>query len=356
MKIKLIHLLSSLTLLISTTNALADVAALDACLKQGYATLPDRRSIVAAAIDMNQAAVSTFGQAKRDQIFEIGSVTKTFTANLLAQSIIGGKINLDDPIPAHWQKPGATITYRHLTTHMSGIIKGAFPGQIITNELFPFEGLTIPVFKDLYFNTPLAATPGTKWQYSNMGETLLGLILAELSGQSYDQAVQEKILNTLGMTDSYFELPAVAVQRFPKGIMVDRRATGAGESQEMPHWDFYKTAADPTGGLRSTIDDMIRYTRANLDPDSTSLAPAIKLSQVPLLTFTPDHNVWMAMNWIVEPEKSLIWHNGETYGFNSIVAINTSTHEAVVAMTDTTVLTPSGFDTGLQDVAFSCLR
>lgn len=355
MRTKLVKFLSSLTFLLVTTNAIADVAALDACLKQGYANLPDRRSIVAAAIDMNQAAVSTFGQAKRDQIFEIGSVTKTFTANLLAQSIIGGKINLDDPIPAAWQKPGSIITYQHLTTHMSGIVEGMFPGQTITNEWFPFEGLTIPVFKDLYFRTPLKSTPGTTWNYSNMGETVLGLILAEASGKSYDQLVQEKILNTLGMTDSYFELPAAAVQRFPKGIMVDRTATGTGESQDMPHWDLYKTAADPAGGLRSTIDDMIRYTRANIDPDSTSLAPAIKLSQAPL-TFVQDSNIWMAMNWIVQPEKSLIWHNGETYGFNSIIAINTSSHEAVVAMTDTTVLTPSGFDTGIQNVAFSCLR
>jgi len=133
------------------------------------------------------------------------------------------------------------------------------------------------------------------------------------------------------------------------------------ETQDVPYWDLYKTAIDPAGGIRSTIGDMVKYAKANLAPASSPLEQSIALSQQQLY-FIQEHNMWIGMNWIIQPDKGLVWHNGETYGFNSILAISKNHNQAVVAMTDTTVVVKDAngnntLDTaGLQNVAFDCLR
>jgi CubicO group peptidase (beta-lactamase class C family) len=157
------------------------------------------------------------------------------------------------------------------------------------------------------------------------------------------------------MNESYFKVPEHSIERFPRGfIAIDKKL------QETPHWDLYKTAINPAGGIRSTIGDMVKYARANLNPVSTVLEKSILKSHEPLFLLDTK-KVWIGMNWIVEPNEKLVWHNGQTYGFNSILAVSKKTGIAVVAMTNTSVLNSSGdgsqsFDTGLQDVVFSCLK
>jgi CubicO group peptidase (beta-lactamase class C family) len=333
----------------------ADLARTADCLQQGYHALADRHAIAAAVVDESSAKILLFGAASANQIFEIGSITKTFTATLLAQSVLSGRVRLSDPIPADYQKPGSVITYRQLTTHTSGITGALFPGYTPVNPMTPFDGLTIPLFKMLYARTPLASAPGTIWSYSNIATSLLGLILSEEAGRSYEDLVRERIFGALGMSDSYFEVPADASMRFPEGFMVDQD----GKAQAVPHWDLYRTAIDPAGGIRSTIGDMIKYARAQLVPQSSALSSAIELSQQPLYAIH-EPKMWIGMNWIVQPDQKLIWHNGETFGFNTIVAVSRTKGLSVVALTDTTVLKAAGsggieFDDSLQSIAFGCL-
>jgi CubicO group peptidase (beta-lactamase class C family) len=332
------------------------LSALKECVRQGYAGLTNRHAIVAAVLDADTSQILTFGSAKEDQIFEIGSVTKTFTANLLAQSVGAGTLKLSDTIPAIYQKAGASITYQHLTTHTSGIIAGIFPDFQVTHPLSPYDGLTVPIFKTLYAGTPLATPPGAVSSYSNIGVSLLGLIMAENAGSTYEEQVRSKIFKVLGLNNTYFDIPESDRSRFPHGYMID----ADGKTQDMPHWDLYQTAIDPAGGIRSTIGDMVKYANANLAPSKSPLANSIQISQQKILRIR-NPNVWIGMNWMIEPDDGLIWHNGQTYGFNSILAISTKRHQSVVAMTDTTVMVKdtagkTGFDTGLQDVAFRCLK
>ena len=214
----------------------------------------------------------------------------------------------------------------------------------------------------MYARTPLDTPPGEAWAYSNIGVSLLGLILAENAGSSYEQLVNEKILNLLGLNDTFFQVPETELHRFPEGYLID----ADGQIRNMPHWDLFKTAIDPAGGLRSSIGDMAKYAQANVNPDSSALAEPIKLAQQKLYSI-PDGklgnmvNMDIGMNWILQPDDGIIWHNGLTYGFNTILAISTKTHQAVVAMTDTTMQIKDvngkiSFDTSLQDVAFACLK
>jgi CubicO group peptidase (beta-lactamase class C family) len=133
-----------------------------------------------------------------------------------------------------------------------------------------------------------------------------------------------------------------------------------GNIWKIPHWDLFKTAVNPAGGLRASIGDMAKYAQVNLNPNGSALAVPIKLAQQPLYSI-PYRNKQMGMNWILEPNDGLIWHDGLTYGFNTILAISTKTNQAVVAMTDTTVQVADAsgdvsFDMSLEDVAFACLK
>lgn len=248
------------------------------------------------------------------------------------------------------------MTYQHLTTHTSGIIAGLFPDFKVTNELFPFEGLTSLIFKNLYTRTPLASPSGTTWAYSNIGSSLLGLILSEKSNRPFAKMVSEQILKPLKMHETYFQVPASKMNRFPTGYMIEL----GGAKKRIPHWNLYSTAINPAGGIRSTIKDMILYARAHLLPGSSPLKSSVALTRKPLYPIK-NPNLWIGMNWIIQPDTGLIWHNGQTYGFNSILVISTKKQQAVVAMTDTTVIkkTANGvatFEPSLQDVAFDCMK
>lgn len=332
-----------------------DLASLRACVQNRYALMTKRHAIVAAVLDREKTEILTFGSGSETQLFEIGSITKTFTANLLAQAILEGSLKLDDSIPENYQKPNSNITYRHLTTHTSGIISGMFPAFKANNELLPFEGLTIPIFKDLYANTPLENIPETKPSYSNMGVALLGLILSENAGKSYETLVEQKIFRPMEMSKTYFQVPENQLQNFSNGQLVNE----SGEKQEIPHWNLYQTAIDPAGGIVSNIRDMVKYARSNLSPETSPLRDSISLSHQPLVKYD-DNGMWMGMNWVLKPEQKVVLHNGRTYGFNSILIASQIKGQAIVALTDTNYIKkdPQGvesFDESLQNVAFECI-
>ena len=354
---KQIRVFFSVTFIAISGSAGADsLSSIKTCITQGYKGMTNRHGIAAAVVDAYGWQIMTFGSAQPDQLFEIGSVTKTFTANLLAQSVASGAININDAIPDAYQKQGSTITYQHLTTHTSGIIEGIFPSFRIKNPLSPFDGLTTRRFKKLYARTPLATTPSMAWSYSNIGISLLGLILAENADSTYENLVKDKILKVLNLNDSFFQIPKSDRHRFAEGRLIDLD----GRIHNMPHWDLYKTAINPAGGLRSSITDMAKYAQANLNPESSSLAGPIRLAQQKLYSI-PERNADMGMNWILQPNDGLIWHNGLTYGFNTILAISTKRNQAVVAITDTNIQIKDAegklsFDSSLQNVAFECLK
>jgi CubicO group peptidase (beta-lactamase class C family) len=325
------------------------------CLNQKYKALTKFNGIVVAVLNADETRIMTFGKAQKNQIFEIGSVTKTFTGNLLAQSVVEGRVKLSDAVPSEYQITDSPITYQHLTTHTSGIIVGNFPDYVSTNPESPYDGITIPVFKNLYGQTPVATKPGEAWAYSNIGTGLLGLVLGENEQVSYENLIIQKIFKPLGMNDSYFEVPASELYRFPLGNIADEN-----EMRPFSHWDLYKTAINPAGGIRSTISDMAIYARANLIPESTPLDSAITLAHQPLY-FIEDFQSWIGMNWIIEPAKDLIWHNGSTIGFKSILAISKTQGIAVVAMTDTGLYSTGSDgevieDPSLQNSVFECLK
>ena len=159
-------------------------------------------------------------------LFNIGSITKTFTTLLLADMATQGIVNLNDPIdkylPSSVKVPefnGTKITLEDLATHTSGLpflpsniwLNGKVGGTINPNYSANqmFAALS---------NFTLTREPGSKFQYSDFGVGLLGYILSLKTGVPYEQLVKDRILNALGMNDTKITLSQNDIKnRFPVG-------------------------------------------------------------------------------------------------------------------------------------------
>jgi CubicO group peptidase (beta-lactamase class C family) len=194
-----------------------------------------------------------------DMVFELGSITKQFTAAAILLLQERGQLRVEDEItkylpdfPTHGQR----ITLENLLTHTSGIPSyTGLPEWLprIREDLKPAE--LIAIFKD----KPLEFNPGERWVYDNSGFFLLGAIIEKVSGKSYEQFVEEEIFQKLGMTHSRYDHPEE---------IIPRRASGysTGNSQDdkgFRNADFISmTHPYAAGSLMSTVDDLAIWDRA----------------------------------------------------------------------------------------------
>jgi CubicO group peptidase (beta-lactamase class C family) len=264
----------------------------------------------------------------RDTVFEIGSITKTFTALLLADMTERHEVALDDPVskylPANVTVParnGRAITLADLTTHTSGLprIPSNMDATSLDNPYATYDATKLYAFLSGY---QLTRDPGAQWEYSNLGAGLLGHALARRAGMSYEQLVKTRILDPLGMASTSITL--TADQR--------RRAATAHDEGLNPvsMWDLDALAG--AGALRSTADDLLTYAAAHAGLIDTPLKAAMERmrafrrpGQTPAME--------QAMGWLVlKPLGSEVFlHDGGTHGFRSAITIDPAHKRAAVA-------------------------
>ena len=192
-----------------------------------------KAALVVGFIDSNGTKVISFGNISKENnipvngstIFNIASITKTFTTLVLADMVKQGIVNLNDPIekylPSNVKVPqydGHKITIENLATHTSGL--PFMPSNVWINntvgDLNPNYNET-QLYQGLS-NTTLLSEPGTKFLYSDFGMGLLGHILSVKAGIPYEQLVKDRILDVLGMNDTKINLSENDIKyRFPVG-------------------------------------------------------------------------------------------------------------------------------------------
>jgi CubicO group peptidase (beta-lactamase class C family) len=247
-----------------------------------------------------------------ETVFEIGSVTKQFTAAALMMLVEEGKVGLDDSIakhlpqvPAHWRG----ITVRHLLTHSSGIqeylsVRG-LPEQ--AHAAKSHDEMTRLLGERLN----LEFAPGETWAYSNSGYLLLGNVIERVSGKSYWEFLRERIFTPLGMT---------ATRSSDPGTVIPKRATGYGwsdgrfENRRALHENAYAA-----GAIGSTIRDMARWEAA-LHRGALLSTRSWDATWTPLTVSrgaTPPFSY--GFGWMVDHEhgKRAMFHSGGTPGFSS---------------------------------------
>ena len=199
-----------------------------------------------------------------DTKFDLGSMNKMFTAVAIAQLAERGKLSFTDTVgrllPDYPNKAVAEkVTVHHLLTHTSGM--GSYFNEAFSANLNNMK--TVAAYLPLFANDPLAFEPGTKWQYSNAGFTVLGLIIEKVSGQSYYDYVKEHIFKPAGMvnTDSYErdkDVPNLAVGYTKMGDN-GRPDPSAPRRANTP---MRPAKGSPAGGGYSTVEDLLRFSLA----------------------------------------------------------------------------------------------
>jgi CubicO group peptidase (beta-lactamase class C family) len=290
-------------------------------------------------IDHGEKRVLAYGTAKPDSIFEIGSISKTFTGLLLAQMVEQGKVKFDEPVrellPAGpVAKPaGSEITLLDLATQHSGLprMPDNFHPADNSNPYADYRAANLYAFLAKHG----VAKPGdTTFLYSNLGFGLLGQALANRAGVPYSELLQNEITGPLGMKDTVVALSAQQQLRF---------ITGHDAAHHPAHaWDLDALAG--AGAIRSTADDMLTYLQANLHPDklpsTATQTPSGKtlgaaLAQSHELRADASPGMRIALAWLYVAATGSYWHNGGTGGYSSFAFFNPKADYAVVVLVNT---------------------
>ncbi len=264
--------------------------------------------------------------------FEIGSITKTFTATLLADMVARGNVSLSDPVskylPPEVRMPTFSdreITLVDLATHTSGLSDPVMQAALSSRGVE--DALAVPV-EELFAmlsGYELSREPGTVVEYSNAGMGLLGLALGRATGSSLPALVQERILEPLGMTETAYDLEEVPVESQVQGFYGERAVPPVVNS----------SALDGAGGLRSNMEDMLRFLAANVGAADTDLGRAMRDAQgARHPTGAGGRSVGLAWSTVVLGGRELIEHSGDTDGFTTQIAFDPEREVGVVLLTN----------------------
>ena len=287
---------------------------------------PDGHTQIVAAGDPGPGRPPLDGNT----VFEIGSITKVFTATVLASLAEEGKVRLDDPVqkflPASVRMPtlsGKPITLALLAEQRSGLPR--LPDNMkFANPANPYADYSVPQLYEFLSRYQLTRDPGETFEYSNLGVGLLGHVLALATGRSYEQLVRERITAPLQMTHTSIALTP---------WMRDHLALGHDpEGKVVGNWDLPTLAG--AGALRSTTLDMLKFLDANIRPRPGTLGRAMALAQQ--VRAPAGSGMSIGLNWIMVPAGSdtVVWHNGGTGGYRTFIGFVPSRKLGIVVLTN----------------------
>ncbi|SIO33956.1 CubicO group peptidase, beta-lactamase class C family [Singulisphaera sp. GP187] len=235
----------------------------------------------------DESLVLGYGKIARDDdrtpdgqtVFEIGSVTKVFSAALLAEMSGRGEVGIDQPVaellPPEVRMPsrrGEPITLAHLSEHTSALPR--LPGNLwptVTDQKNPYRDYQVSHLYEYLKGARVGFPPGTGAAYSNLGAGLLGHVLSLRAGLPYGELMAERILRPLGLTDTAIALSEDQASRLAPGHDAMGKPTA--------NWDLPTLAG--AGALRSTADEMVSFLRANLGPPDSPAGAALRACHAP---------------------------------------------------------------------------
>jgi CubicO group peptidase (beta-lactamase class C family) len=309
-------------------------------LKTGQLAPSTGAGVSIALIDHGVRRVFSYGTAKPDSIFEIGSITKTFTGLILSQMVKQGKVKFDDPVrellpPGTVTKPaGVEITLLDLATQHSGLPR--LPDNFHpADPKNPYADYTAVDLYAFLAKQTVAKPADAGFLYSNLGFGLLGQALADRAGVPYPALLKAEVTDPLHLRDTTVSLTPEQQARFIPGH--------TGDHQPAPAWDLVALAG--AGAIRSTAGDMLTYLEANLHPDSfrpagftpTGSTLADALIQQHELRADAMPGTRIALAWLFDTESGNYWHNGATGGYSAYAFFNPKGDYAAVVLLNATL-------------------
>ncbi len=272
-----------------------------------------------------QQRVFAYGTAQPNSIYEIGSITKTFTGLALAQLAVAGKAALDEPIrqllpPIEVPQPSQKeMTLLDLATHRSGLPHN--PNNLHSSDKYdPYAGYTAT---DLYVFLNywgVSRSPHPSFLYSNVGFGLLGHALANRAGTTYPDLLR-RITEPLGMHDTVVNLSPEQRTRLIQGYSGPHSPVGPMDLGVL----------EGAGAIQSTAPDMLRYLNANLHPEQTlQLRAALEFSHQLRGQFAPEGSI--ALAWLYDAHSGMYRHDGAMAGYTSDAFFSPAGDYAVVVL------------------------
>jgi D-alanyl-D-alanine-carboxypeptidase/D-alanyl-D-alanine-endopeptidase len=260
-------------------------------------------------------------------VFEIGSITKVFTGILLADAVDRGLVSLNDPVAKHLppgtkvpSRNGREITLLDLATHRSSLTR--MPTNMVQDLANPYPKYTIPQLYAFLGEHQLRRDIGSEYEYSNIAVALLGHVLERVTGKSYEELVQERILRPLGMTTTSTKV---------EGSIREWMTVGHDErSFPAAYRGWHELPA--MGALRSNAEDLLRFLAANVGPPDTPLERVMRIAHEPRNAVNANADI--GLNWQIMKfgSKKIIGHGGATQGFRAFVGFDPDARVGAVVL------------------------
>ncbi|MGD0519369.1 MAG: serine hydrolase domain-containing protein, partial [Thermoguttaceae bacterium] len=321
--------------------------AIHAYLQSCVETHKVNAGIVVGIVDEHGSSIISYGkldngtdqEVNGDTLFEIASVTKTFTALLLQDMIERGEMKLDDPVAKYLPKSvtipsrnGKEITLLQLATHRSGLPR--FPDNGLLTPLGDVNSAdyTVEMLYDFLSGYKLTRDPGAKFDYSDLAMGLLGHVIALKAGTDYESLVVDRICRPLEMDSTRITLTPELKSRF---------ATGHNQlGYVASNLDCGVLMA--AGGLRSTVNDMLKYVSANLGLTRSTLTPLMEKthaihfqSDTPCGYVSTGGSIGLAWFVLSDPQGSeIVRHGGASCGYKTFVGFDLTRRRGVVVLSN----------------------
>lgn len=279
----------------------------------------------------------------KDKIFEIGSLTKVFTATVLAQLVTEGKIKLTDkinPLYPFLFKNNTSLSFENLANHTSGLPR--LPTNLdVSDAENPYKNYGAKEIDTYLANQMTLATAENKaYEYSNLGAGLLGHSLGLSQQTSFDQLLSKTIFKPYKMNRSFTSSKNIESQ-LVKGLDAD--------GEVVSNWDFDVLLGG--GGILSTVSDLVLFANAQFDPKNKALSR----TQSP--TFTINNTMKIGLGWHLLKSKKgndVIWHNGATAGYSSSMVLDVKNKNGIVILSNVSGL--SSQNALIDQLAFALLQ
>ncbi len=292
-----------------------------------YANSSSTASLSIGIFKDNQTSYYGYGETKKgnntipdsETLYEIGSITKTFTALLMIDYLQTNSLSIENPInnflPSDIpivQHDGNPIRIKHLLNHTSGLPRLPDDFETGMDPNNPYKHYDSSKVYSYLKNFTLQINPGQTWEYSNLGAGLSGIILERQNHKSYEQLLIEKICTPLGLGKTKITLNSADSSNFAFGYNSYGR--------QVPYWDDMN-AFKGAGAIKSNAKDLILYGKTILNHESSVLKTQIDSC----LNVTYESNdLQMASGWLNLKfnGNECLFHDGGTGGFNSYIVID----------------------------------
>lgn len=331
--------LASLSAKVAPSTLVSD-AEIDRMLRTRVDLQKKATGIVVGVIDGKGRHISSYGTMSLEKkrpvegktVFEVGSITKVFTALLLSEMAQNGEVALDDPVakylPPDVHLPalhGRAITLADLATHTSGLPLRA-TNLASKNPDDPYAGYTVELLDRFVASFVPEHEAGTHYEYSNVGYGLLAQALSRRAGKGLAKLIRTRITAPLEMGNTGLALTPEIEGRLATGYSDDLKPAA--------RWDFGALAG--AGALHSTADDLLNLLEAFLCERKTPLGPAMAAM---LKTrrpggMQPANEIALAWNVFSDEGREIAWKNGSVGGYRAFLGYDAKAHRGVVALTN----------------------